>query len=115
MATVLDWFVGLSWFLNLVLDIGAAFYSYRLTKITGGFRAWWLIIVFTIVFVVNSFFSVEYGILAAVAGGTAGAATESLYGISLFSVVLQLLLSILLFTAMFELYRTFKRAQSPKS
>jgi len=29
----------------VLIQLGAAFYAYRLTRLTGGFRAWWLLII----------------------------------------------------------------------
>lgn len=112
MATLFDWFVGLSWLINLILDVGAAYYAYKLTKLTGGFRAWWFIIGFTILFAVTSFTSVSYGILAGVAQGTAIPIAENLVGGAYFNVALNLLMSVLLFAAMFELHKTFRRIQT---
>ena len=105
MVTPLDIFVGLSWFANIILDIGAAYYCYRLTRITGGFRAWWLVIIFTILFAVQSFSGVSYQVL------TGSSQQTDLFGTALFGVVLGLLMSALLFSAMFEIFRTFKRIQ----
>jgi succinate dehydrogenase/fumarate reductase cytochrome b subunit len=108
LTTALDVFVGLSWFINIILDIGAAYYCYRLTRITGGFRAWWLVIIFTILFAVQSFSGVSYQVLT----GASASSQTGLFGSALFSVVLGLLMSALLFSAMFGIFRTFKRVQS---
>lgn len=108
MVTPLDIFIGVSWLVNFALDIGAAFFCYRLTKVTGGFRAWWLIIVFTVLFATSSFFSVSYGVLIT---GELTSSTQNLLGSAYFSVILNFFMSILLFTSMFELNRTFRRVQ----
>lgn len=111
MPTPLELFVGVSWFVNLILDIGAAYYCYRMTRITGGFRAWWLIIAFTVLFAVSSFSSVSYGVLSSQALRAATSVSPALTGTAIFNVVLGLLMSVLLFTAMFELRRTFRLLQ----
>jgi hypothetical protein len=111
LATVLDILVGLSWLVNLVLDVGAAYYCYRLTRITGGFRAWWLLIAFTVLFTVQSFFGVPYQIITST-GLLAGSTETALVGTALLTVALGLAMSLLLFLAMFEIFRTFKRLQT---
>jgi hypothetical protein len=111
LATPLDLFVAFSWLANVVLDIGAAYYCYRLTKITGGFRAWWLIIVFTILFSVNSFSSVSYSVLSTDVMAS-NALNSEITGAALFNVGLGLTMSVLLFAAMFELHKTFKKVQA---
>ena len=115
MASLGEWFVGLSWLFNLILAAGAAYYSYRLTKLTGGFWAWWLIIDFNMVFVVKSFFSVSYGVVVSAAESNLSPSQADLVGDAYFNVVLNLLLSVLLFAAMFELHRTFKKVQAKQS
>lgn len=115
MTSLIDWFIGLSWLINIILDVGAAYYAYKLTKVTGGFRAWWLIIGFTILFVVTSFTSVSYGILASAAQGTSTTTAGDLVSGAYLNVLLNLLMSVLLFTAMFELHRTFKRIQTTQA
>jgi len=106
-------FIAFSWFANIILDIGAAYYCYRLTRITGGFRAWWLIIVFTILFAVGSFSSVSYSVLSTDLM-TPNALSSSITGTALFNVGLGLTMSILLFAAMFELQKTFKKVQATR-
>jgi hypothetical protein len=100
----------LSWFLNIILDIAAAWYCYRMTRITGGFRAWWLLIIFTILFAVSSFTSAGYTVVSssfqASANVSAAATSAALFGIGL-----QVILSILLFVSMFELYKILKSNQ----
>jgi hypothetical protein len=99
-----------SWLAGLIISIAAAVYCYRITRITGGFRAWWLIIVFTILFAITNFLSTQYGILLSPSAQESSAAQLS--GVALFDVVVELLMSILLFGAMFELHGTFKRQRA---
>lgn len=106
MATALEVFVGLSWLISLVLDIAAAGYCYRITRITGAFTAWWLMILFAIFFAVSSFFSVSYSVLSSETFATASSAPALTY-VAVFDVVLDLILSVLLFGAMLGLFRTF--------
>ena len=115
MATIVEVFVGLSWFVNLILDGCAAYYCYKVTKITGGFAAWWLVIAFTVVFAVSSFTSVSYSVVISEAMGALATSNASLTVTAFTDVVLYLVMSALLFTAMFQLQRTFKRIQSGNS
>ena len=109
MASVPEALVAISWLVNLVLGIGAAYYCYRMTRITGGFRAWWLMIAFTILFVVANFFSVAYSVIQpGTSGGTLGAAQA---GVAYLDIALWVLMSVLLFMAMYGLQRTFRRVQ----
>jgi hypothetical protein len=108
---ILAVFIAISWFLNIFLDIAAAWYCYKMTKITGGFRAWWLMIAFTILFAVSSFTSASYTVVSSSfqssANVSAAATSTALFGIGL-----QVVLSVLLFVSMFELYKILKASQS---
>lgn len=110
MTPVSEALLGLGWLVSLILNIVAAAYCYRITRITGGFRAWWLLIAFTILFAVTSFTSAAYTVLSTQLSGTTSSVTE-LSSTALFDAVLDFLMSVLLFGAMFELHRTFKRQQ----
>ena len=109
MNAALEAFAGLAWLVSLVLDVAAAGYCYRITRITGGFRAWWLMIAFAILFAVSSFTSVSYSVVTSAASGASSAPAIS--NVATFDVGLNLLLSVLLFTCMMELFRVFRRQQ----
>jgi hypothetical protein len=111
LASGLDALLGLSWLASFVLNILAAIYCYRITRITGGFSAWWMVIIFTFLFAVRSFTSTEYGLLFSQVTGVT--ATSGLGSTALFNVALDLVMSVLLFGAMFDLHRIFKRQQKP--
>lgn len=96
----------MSWLLSLILDITAAVYCYKIKQITGGFKAWWLMIVFAVLFAVSSFTSVTYSVVSSVAVKTSSLAVTNT---ALFDIGLNLLLSFLLLGAMVELHRIFSR------
>lgn len=108
MATLVDAFVGLSWLVSLILDITAAVYCFKIKQITGGFRAWWLMIVFAILFAVSSFTSVTYSVVSSVAVKTS-ISEPAITNTALFDIGLNLALSLLLVGAMVELYWVFSR------
>ena len=97
------------------LIVAASFYCYRLTRITGAFRAWTLMIAALAV--------LAFGVLASFVrlvafespaqvertvqqAGAMGFAFQGAYGLTL---------SALLFLAMFELYGMFRRTQKTKA
>jgi hypothetical protein len=110
LTSALDSLLGLTWLIDIILNILAAIYCYRITRITGGFRAWWMVIIFTTLFAITSFTSVEYGLLFNL---STGAVSSGLSGTALFDIVLDFFMSVLLFGAMFDLFRIFRRQQKP--
>jgi hypothetical protein len=99
-------------FLELILDLAAVFYAYRLTKLTGSFRGWILMILALVLITVQGTSSIvslivffpEAQLESLVSTvGTAAIIQGAVIGIAV---------SGSLFGAMFELYRTFKRVQS---
>jgi hypothetical protein len=101
--------------LELALDIGAVIYAYRLTKITGAFRGWLLMILAVVLITFQSsssiltlaFFFPESQLESLINSvGIAALAEGAVVGIAV---------SLSLFGAMFELFKTFKRVQSEKT
>ncbi|MDA4116201.1 MAG: hypothetical protein OK442_06570 [Thaumarchaeota archaeon] len=105
-------------FLLAFFDVGAFYYTYRITKVVGVFRGWILMLVFVVIFATEGV--VAFGASAALTilspsrldtylngSGT----VSSLLGTGLYN----LILAALLFGAMFELYRTFNRVSSKAS
>jgi hypothetical protein len=98
-------------------DVGAFYYTYRITKVVGVFRGWVLMLVFVVVFATEGV--VAFGASAALAifnpslldSYLQGSGSSSLLGTGLYN----LILAALLFSAMSELYRTFKRVSSAAS
>ena len=95
-------------------DIGAFYYTYRITKVVGVFRGWILMLVFVVIFAAEGV--IIFGVSAALfifnpsllEKSLQGTATSSQLGTGLYS----LISAALLFGAMFELHRTFKRVSS---
>ncbi|HEV2389661.1 MAG TPA: hypothetical protein VGS04_02950 [Nitrososphaerales archaeon] len=98
-------------FLLAFFDVGAFYYTYRITKVVGVFRGWILMLVFVVIFAVEGV--VVLGASAALAildparlnAYLDGPNTASSMSTGLYS----LILAALLFSAMFELHRTFRR------
>jgi hypothetical protein len=92
-------------------DVGAFYYTYRITKVVGVFRGWVLMLVFVVIFATEGV--VAFGASAALAifdpaelnTYLQGSSGSSILGTGLY----QLILAALLFSSMFELYRVFKR------
>jgi hypothetical protein len=101
-------------FLLAFFDVGAFYYTYRITKVVGVFRGWVLMLVFVVVFAAEGV--VAFGASAALAifnptllnTYLQGSTASSLLGTGLYN----LILAALLFSSMFELYRTFNRVSS---
>jgi hypothetical protein len=101
-------------FLLAFFDIGAFYYTYRITKVVGVFRGWILMLVFVVVFAAEGV--VAFGVSAALAifnpsllnTYLQGPAASSQLGTGSYNVII----AALLFSAMFELHRTFKRVSS---
>lgn len=98
--------------LELALDVLAVIYAYRLTKITGAFRGWLLMILAVVLITVQGTSSIVTLILffpeaqleSLISSiGTAALIQGAIIGVAL---------SASLFGAMFELYRTFRRLQT---
>lgn len=86
---------------QIILQLGAAFLAYRLTRLTGAFRAWSLLII-ALVFMAarrTTALLIEMGAMPAL-GGFVGFVDR---------IVLPLSISILLLLSMYELVRTFER------
>jgi len=104
-------------FLLAFFDVGAFYFTYRITKVVGVFRGWILMLVFVVVFAAEGV--VAFGASAALAifnpslldKYLQGSTASSLLGTGLYP----LITAALLFSAMFELYRTFKRVSSRPS
>lgn len=99
-------------FLELAFDVLAVIYAYRLTKLTGAFRGWVLMILAVVLITVQGTSSVlslliffpEAELEALIASIGTGVLVEG--------AVVGVGVSLCLFGAMFELYRTFKRVQT---
>jgi hypothetical protein len=95
-------------------DVGAFYYTYRITKVVGVFRGWILMLVFVIVFATEGV--IAFGASAALTIFSPSrldtylqsSTASSLLGTGSYNLVL----AALLFSAMFELYRTFNRVSS---
>jgi len=98
-------------------DVGAFYYTYRITKVVGVFRGWILMLVFVVVFATEGV--IAFGASAALTilnpssldKYLSGSAASSLLGTGLYN----LILAALLFSTMFELCRTFNRVSSRAS
>lgn len=98
-------------------DVGAFYYTYRITRVVGVFRGWVLMLVFVVIFATEG--AVAFGASAALTildpmrlnTYLQGSTVSSLLGTGLYN----LILAALLFSAMFELYRTFNRVSSKAS
>ncbi len=99
-------------FLELALDVLAVVYAYRLTKITGAFRGWVLMILAVVLITVQGTSSIitlivffpEAQLESLIATvGTAALIQGAIIGVAV---------SACLFGAMFELFRTFRRLQT---
>ncbi|MCS4537474.1 MAG: hypothetical protein HYY67_01270 [Thaumarchaeota archaeon] len=88
-------------FLQIIIQLGAVYFAYRLTKITGTFRAWLMVIFALVLMTVRRITAlmIEIGSLPAFAGTTA----------FIDRIVLPLAISVLLLLAMYDLTRTFRR------
>lgn len=84
---------------TVIASLGAIYFAYRLTKITGLFLGWSLIILVVVVRVVDNVIELMLEI-GYVSIGVLGFIED---------IVLPLLLSVLLLLAMYELFRTFQR------
>lgn len=95
-------------------DAGAFFYTYRIMKVVGVFTGWILILVFVVVFAAAGVVAFGVGAALAIFNPTLlnthlqGSAASSLFETGLYNVIV----AALLFSAMFELHRTFKRVSS---
>src|SRR5438552_3929907 len=95
--------------IDLLRDIGAVIYAYRLTKITGAFRGWVLVIVAIAVFTLQNFISIIETMVFFPAEQLTKLIQSIGIGSFVFSSILAMSLSLCLFFAMFELYKTFKK------
>lgn len=86
---------------QIVLQLGVAYLAYRLTKITGIFLAWSLVIIALILMTMRrvTALMMEMGLITALGGSVA----------FIDRILLPLAISILLLLAMYGLVRTFKR------
>jgi hypothetical protein len=104
-------------FLLAFFDVGAFYYTYRITKVVGVFRGWIFMLVFVVVFAAEGV--VAFGASAALAIFNPSLLNTYLQGSTASSILstgfYNLILAALLFSAMFELYRTFKRVSSKAS
>jgi hypothetical protein len=90
------------------LDVGAAYNAYRLMKLTGAFKAWILMIVAVAIIAFQGLVTVLEIVLL-----YSEKEVEVLLGalniwVYLYEIVPGLLLSFILFGAMYELHKTFK-------
>lgn len=99
-------------FLELALDVLAVIYAYRLTKITGAFRGWLLMILAVVLITLQGSSSIvtlivffpEAQLESLISSvGTVALVQGAIIGVAI---------SASLFGAMFELYRTFKKLQT---
>jgi hypothetical protein len=92
-------------------DLGAFYFTYRITKVVGAFRGWIIFLVFVVAFATEGV--VAFGASAALAIANpsllnkylAAASSSNQFGTGLYNLVL----AALLFASMMELYRVFKR------
>jgi hypothetical protein len=101
-------------FLLAFFDVGAFYYTYRITKVVGVFRGWILMLVFVVIFAAQG--AVAFGASAALAFFNPTLLNTYLQKASFSSLLstglYDLILGALLFSAMFELCRTFNRVSS---
>ena len=102
-------------FLELILDIGAVYFAYRLTKITGAFRGWILMIIAVALITVQGTTSILTLILLFPESQLEALITSIGTPALIEGAVVGVAVSLSLFGAMFELYRTFKRLQTRQS
>ena len=100
-------------FILPILDAGAFYYTYRVRKITGAFRGWNLLLIFVVLFCIQGLGTFIGGAITAVfypslidAYVTKTGAT-SIIGSSSYN----LIVAGVLFLAMFEINRVFRRVQ----
>lgn len=95
-------------------DVGSFYYTYRITKIVGVFRGWIAMLAFVVVFAAEGI--IIFGLSVATAIFNPSVLDKALQGpnasAQLGTGLYSLLTAALLFGAMFELYRTFKRVSS---
>ena len=96
--------------IQLVLQAGIVANAYRLTKLTGRFRAWTMIILSFVLTAVSSVFGVVYLLMnpdtiASIIGSFDIRALLLTYGVSITT-------QLLLFFGTFDLVRRFKRASN---
>jgi hypothetical protein len=96
---------------EVLLDIGAVYFSYRLTKLTGAFRGWVLMIFTVILIAVQGVGSLVSQIALFPESQLEQLILSIGIGFIVYSSVLGLATSIVLFSAMYELFRTFTRVK----
>jgi hypothetical protein len=99
-------------FLELALDVLAVVYAYRLTKITGTFRGWLLMILAVVLITVQGSASIVSLILFFPESQLESLIASVGTGALIQGAIIGVALSASLFGAMFELYRTFKKLQT---
>ncbi len=87
--------------IQIIVQVAAVYLAYRLTKITGAFRAWYMVILALVLMTVRrvTALMIEAGSILALAGSIA----------FIDRIVLPLAISVLLSLGMFDLIRIFQR------
>jgi hypothetical protein len=98
--------------LELLLDIGAVYFAYRLTRITGAFRGWVLMIAAVVLITFQSTSSILTLALFFPESQLESLIQSIGTGTFIVSSLIGMLVSITLFLAMFELFRTFNRVKA---
>lgn len=100
---------------ELALDVAAVVYAYRLTKITGAFRGWILMILAVVLITIQGSSSIVTLILFFPEAQLESLISSVGTGALIQGAIIGVAISASLFGAMFELYRTFKRLQTKPS
>lgn len=91
---------------QIILQLGAAYFAYKLVKLTGMFRAWVLVIT---AFILMAFRRTTALLI------TMGAVPELTGAVGIFDrLILPLIISICLITGMYELFKMFLRWHKKK-
>jgi hypothetical protein len=90
--------------LAVILQIGAIYFAYRLTRMTGGFRAWWLIIIALTLMTGRRLADI----------GMTLEQTSLASSVEFINAALGLVISAAMLTGMYEVNRAFERAEKPR-
>jgi uncharacterized membrane protein len=89
--------------LSVILQIGAIYFAYRLTRMTGEFRAWWLIIVGITLMTGRRLADI----------GMTLEKTSLATSVDFINAALGFVISAAIVTGMYELNRAFARSERP--
>jgi len=97
--------------IELLLDIGAVYFAYRLTRLTGTFRGWVLMIIVVVLIATQNVGSLIAQLILLTPTQLEQLILNIGVGFIIYSSVIGLLTAIVLFLAFWELYRTFARVK----